>query len=253
MKSKNALRLAVLCAVISACSVPVMATPATNPPGQGPGVAIGTGSDAPKAENVAIGKNAIVQYTNGSSAATGDVVVGSGANINNYASQGGSVAIGKNAHVENMAGGQEASFAFGQTNFSGSMISSSRIPADPTKVVGSVAVGDNTFARTGSTMIGSHNYSGALGDTNVTRTLHEVMHWAFMLLRSVLIVLVMVLLLLIQVPITLSRAIIMVAVGRNYLVQPLRILAQPLMVPLIVLNQKQPVGLVLVLPMLLQV
>lgn len=168
MKSKNALRLAVLCAVISACSVPVMATPATNPPGQGPGVAIGTGSDAPKAENVAIGKNAIVQYTNGSSAATGDVVVGSGANINNYASQGGSVAIGKNAHVENMAGGQEASFAFGQTNFSGSMISSSRIPADPTKVVGSVAVGDNTFARTGSTMIGSHNYSGALGDTNVT-------------------------------------------------------------------------------------
>lgn len=168
MKSKNALRLAVLCAVISACSVPVMAAPATNPPGQGPGVAIGTGSSAPKAENVAIGKNAIVQYTNGSSAATGDVVVGSGANINNYASQGGSVAIGKNAHVENMAGGQEASFAFGQTNFSGDMFSSSRIPADPTKVVGSVAVGDNTFARTGSTMIGSHNYSGALGDTNVT-------------------------------------------------------------------------------------
>lgn len=168
MKSKNALRLAVLCAVISACSVPVMAAPATNPPGEGPGVAIGTGSNAPKAENVAIGKNAIVQYTNGSSAATGDVVVGSGANINNYASQGGSVAIGKNAHVENMAGGQEASFAFGQTNFSGDMFSSSRIPADPTKVVGSVAVGDNTFARTGSTMIGSHNYSGALGDTNVT-------------------------------------------------------------------------------------
>ena len=168
MKSKNALRLAVLCAVISACSVPVMAAPATNPPGQGPGVAIGTGSSAPKAENVAIGKNAIVQYTNGASAATGDVVVGSGANINNYASQGGSVAIGKNAHVENMAGGQEASFAFGQTNFSGNMLSSSRIPADPTKVVGSVAVGDNTFARTGSTMIGSHNYSGALGDTNVT-------------------------------------------------------------------------------------
>lgn len=168
MKSKNALRLAVLCAVISACSVPVMAAPATNPPGQGPGVAIGTGSNAPKDENVAIGKNAIVQYTNGSSAATGDVVVGSGANINNYASQGGSVAIGKNAHVENMAGGQEASFAFGQTNFSGNMFSRSRIPADPTKVVGSVAVGDNTFARTGSTMIGSHNYSGALGDTNVT-------------------------------------------------------------------------------------
>ena len=44
---------------------------------------------------------------------------------------------------------------------------SARIPADPTKVVGSVAIGDNTFARTGSTMIGSHNYKGDLGDTTV--------------------------------------------------------------------------------------
>lgn len=66
-----------------------------------------------------------------------------------------------------MAGGGEASFAFGQTTFSGSWLSSARIPADPTKVVGSVAIGDNTFARTGSTMIGSHNYKGALGDTTV--------------------------------------------------------------------------------------
>ena len=66
-----------------------------------------------------------------------------------------------------MAGGGEASFAFGQTTYSGGWLSSARIPADPTKVVGSVAIGDNTFARTGSTMIGSHNYRGALGDTTV--------------------------------------------------------------------------------------
>ena len=84
-----------------------------------------------------------------------------------YASQGGSVAIGKNAKIENMAGGVEASFALGQTTYSGNFFSSSRIPADPTKVVGSVAIGDNTFARTGSTMIGSHNYKGDLGDTTV--------------------------------------------------------------------------------------
>lgn len=135
--------------------------------GSGSGVAYGTGSDAPKAENVAIGKGAGISYSNGASAATGDVAVGNGANINNYASQGGSIAIGKNAHIENMAGGGEASFAFGQTTFSGGWFSSARIPADPTKVVGSVAIGDNTFARTGSTMIGSHNYKGALGDTTV--------------------------------------------------------------------------------------
>ncbi len=135
--------------------------------GSGSGVAYGTGSSAPKAENVAVGQGASIGYSNGASAATGDIAVGNGANINNYASQGGSIAIGKNAHIENMAGGGEASFAFGQTTFSGGWFSSARIPADPTKVVGSVAIGDNTFARTGSTMIGSHNYKGALGDTTV--------------------------------------------------------------------------------------
>ena len=135
--------------------------------GAGNGVAYGTGSNAPKIENVAIGNGAKIGYSNGASAATGDIVVGNGANINNYASQGGSVAIGKNAKIENMSGGVEASFALGQTTFSGSWFSSARIPSDPTKVVGSVAIGDNTFARTGSTMIGSHNYKGELGDTTV--------------------------------------------------------------------------------------
>ena len=148
-------------------SLCVVASAADTATGAGSGVAYGTGSNAPKAENVAIGNNAKIGYSNGASAATGDIVVGKDANINNYASQGGSVAIGKNAKIENMAGGVEASFALGQTTYSGSWFSSSRIPADPTKVVGSVAIGDNTFARTGSTMIGSHNYKGDLGDTTV--------------------------------------------------------------------------------------
>ena len=148
-------------------SLCVVASAADTATGAGSGVAYGTGSNAPKAENVAIGNNAKIGYSNGASAATGDIVVGKDANINNYASQGGSVAIGKNAKIENMAGGVEASFALGQTTYSGSWLSSSRIPADPTKVVGSVAIGDNTFARTGSTMIGSHNYKGDLGDITV--------------------------------------------------------------------------------------
>jgi len=154
----NGVLLSSLCMVASAADTVT---------GSGNGVAYGTGSTAPKAENVAIGNNAKIGYSNGASAATGDIVVGKDANINNYASQGGSVAIGKNAKIENMAGGVEASFALGQTTYSGSWFSSSRIPADPTKVVGSVAIGDNTFARTGSTMIGSHNYKGDLGDITV--------------------------------------------------------------------------------------
>ena len=144
-----------------------VASAADTTTGSGAGVAYGAGSNAPKAENVAIGNSANIGYANGASAATGDIVVGKDANINNYASQGGSVAIGKNAKIENMAGGVEASFALGQTTYSGNLFSSSRIPADPTKVVGSVAIGDNTFARTGSTMIGSHNYTGDLGDITV--------------------------------------------------------------------------------------
>lgn len=144
-----------------------VASAADTATGSGAGVAYGAGSNAPKAENVAIGNNASISYSNGASASTGDIVVGSKAKIDNYASQGGSVAIGKNAQIDNMAGGQEANFAFGQTTYSGSMFSSSRIPADPTKVVGTVVIGDNTFARTGGTMVGSHNYKGALGDTDV--------------------------------------------------------------------------------------
>ena len=154
----NGVLLSSLCVVASAADIAT---------GAGNGVAYGTGSNAPKAENVAIGNNAKIGYTNGASAATGDIVVGKDANINNYASQGGSIAIGKNAKIENMAGGVEASFALGQTTYSGNLFSSARMPADPTKVVGSVAIGDNTFARTGSTMIGSHNYKGDLGDTTV--------------------------------------------------------------------------------------
>lgn len=141
---------------------------ADNVEGSGTGVAIGTGSEAPKAENVAVGKGAKVMYSNGDSKATGDIVVGNDANINNYASQGGSIAIGKNAKIENMTGRQESIFGFGQTEYkNGNFWGTLKIPVLPEKVIGSVAIGDNTFVRTGGTMIGSHNYRGKLGDIEV--------------------------------------------------------------------------------------
>lgn len=80
------------------------ASAADNTPGAGSGVAVGTGSNAPKAENVAVGKGATIKYSNGASAATGDVAVGSDAVIDNYASQGGSIAIGKNRKYDWKAG-----------------------------------------------------------------------------------------------------------------------------------------------------
>lgn len=145
---------------------PVMA--ADNTAGTGNGVAIGNGSKAPKAENVAIGKGAEIKYSNGASSATGDVIVGSGAVIDNYASQGGSIAIGKNAKIENMTGKQESAFALGQTKYhKGNFLGTVQIPDNPENVAGSIALGDNTYARTGSIMIGSHNYRGLIGDQTV--------------------------------------------------------------------------------------
>ena len=120
------------------------------------------------AANVTVGAGNGVAYGTGSSANnTQDIAVGNKAKVENYVGQNGSVAIGANAHVENMAGGAEAAVGMGQTSYSGSFWSSARVPADPSKVVGSVAIGNNTFARTGSTMIGSHNYRGAIGDTTI--------------------------------------------------------------------------------------
>lgn len=120
------------------------------------------------AADVTAGAGNGIAYGTGSSANnTQDIAVGNKAKVENYVGQNGSVAIGANAHVENMAGGAEAAVGMGQTSYSGSFWSSARVPADPSKVVGSVAIGNNTFARTGSTMIGSHNYRGAIGDTTI--------------------------------------------------------------------------------------
>ena len=149
-------------------SAPGVSWAADTTPGSGNGVAIGTGSNAPKAENIAIGKGATIKYSNGASKSTGDVAVGSGAVIDNYASQGGSIAIGKNAAVTNMTGIQESLFALGQTKYhSGNFLGTLQLPDNPENVAGSIAIGDNTYARTGSIMIGSHNYRGQIGDQTV--------------------------------------------------------------------------------------
>lgn len=130
--------------VLTSISFPVLAV--DNATGVGSGIAYGTNSNA---------------------VGTQDIAVGQSSKVENYVGQNGSVAIGYKSHVENMSGGVEASVGMGQTSYSGSFLSSARVPADPSKVVGSVAIGNNTYARTGSTMIGSHNYRGELGDVTI--------------------------------------------------------------------------------------
>lgn len=143
------------------------AAPATNPAGEGPGVAIGTGSNAQRDGVVAIGKGAHTNYAGGSGYANvnGDVAIGENATTHSYYDQSGSVAIGKNSYVENTIGRQDKLFAFKQTTFNS--LGYGSLPQEPDKLVTGVAVGDNTYVRTGGTMIGSHNYRGKIGDITI--------------------------------------------------------------------------------------
>lgn len=136
--------------------------------GSGNGVAYGTGSGAPKAENVAIGKGATISYSGGvGQPSTGDIVIGGGAHTNNYIDQGGGIAIGSNSFVENMVGGLERSFDFNQAGYDKILGVPHGLPKDPTKMVTGIAIGQNTYTRSGSVMLGTHNYKGKLGDVDV--------------------------------------------------------------------------------------
>ena len=149
----------------SLCMVASAADTAT---GSGNGVAYGTGSSAPKAENVAIGKDAKIAYSGGvGQPSTGDIVIGGGAHTNNYIDQGGGIAIGANSFVENMVGGFERAFDFKQARYNSFFGIPYGLPQDPTKMVTGVAIGQNTYARSGSVMLGTHNYKGKLGDVDV--------------------------------------------------------------------------------------
>lgn len=87
---------------------------------------------------------------------TGNVAIGNNTYINSYVNQGDSIVIGKNATVINMGGSLEKAFAFGRP--------------EGKDYSGSIAIGQNTYARSGSTMIGIHDYQGTLGDLDINFT-----------------------------------------------------------------------------------
>ena len=128
---------------------------------------IAMGQSTTAANNsIAIGKVTISDSNGGKG--SGDIAIGNGANINNYVDQGASIAIGQNAKIENMSGTQEYLFAMGQTTFHpGNFWGTIQIPDDPSKQATGIAIGENTYARTGSLMVGSHNYRGVMGDVTV--------------------------------------------------------------------------------------
>ena len=104
----------------------------------------------PGNQNIKIGND--IDLRNNSTK-NGAIAIGDHAQIDDYVMQEGSIAIGKNAFVENMWGMQEKNFKFGQSN--------------EKKWASSVAIGQNSYARSGSVMIGDHKYIGKLGDVEV--------------------------------------------------------------------------------------
>ena len=79
-----------------------------------------------------------------------DVVYGKNAKINwDSNNTTGQISIGNNAMVVPGRGGQERAFAW---------------DGDVNHAAGAIAIGTNTYARTGSIMIGSHVYKGDMGD-----------------------------------------------------------------------------------------
>ena len=85
---------------------------------------------------------------------TGNVAIGNNTYINSYVNQGDSIVIGKNATVLNRHGTLEHAFSFGKT--------------EGKDYPGSIAIGQNSYARSGSTMIGVHTYEGQIGDLKVS-------------------------------------------------------------------------------------
>lgn len=104
----------------------------------------------PGNQNIKIGND--IDLRNNSTK-NGAIAIGDHAQIDDYVMQEGSIAIGKNGFVENMWGTQEKNFKFGQSN--------------EKKWASSVAIGQNSYARSGSVMIGDHKYIGKLGDVEV--------------------------------------------------------------------------------------
>lgn len=99
-----------------------------------------------------------------------NITMGNGAVSSPYVGQTGNVAIGEKALAWNGNGLQEGYMDFGQggATITPGFIKDKVTINDGTKLPGSIAIGKNTVARSGSTMIGDHGYTGKIGDTTIT-------------------------------------------------------------------------------------
>ena len=120
------------------------------------GMAIEAANLANEDVNIAVGKGASTDTTQGNPPGV----------VSGY------IAIGENAYAWNGGnpdgiGRKESYLDFNQGAVSPSSLFTKAKVTNGTKLAGAIAIGKNTMARTGSLMIGDHTYKGRLGDIDV--------------------------------------------------------------------------------------
>ena len=119
----------------------------------------------------ATGDNAVAIGRGAKADSSSTVAIGDGAAVVSDTGLPGGVAIGKKAKVLNGGGRQEYYLGFDQSNWNvkkgwtGVKVEGVK---DPNRVPTGIAIGTNSFARTGSIQIGAHTYQGTMGGTDVT-------------------------------------------------------------------------------------
>ena len=139
-------------------------------------VAIGEKALASKGGTVSIGRNAHIEGNGGNADGEGSVAIGDNSLITTNGLDLASIAIGKNAKVLNGSGKQERGLSFTPDNFDkpGLFGRGNTLPKNADKVPGGIAIGTNSYARTGSIQLGHHTFAGyKMGGIDVTNANEE--------------------------------------------------------------------------------
>ena len=113
------------------------------------------------------GVNAIAAGVGASSDGDSSIAVGTNSRVASNGYSLTSIAIGKNAYVLNGTGQQEFQLSFDKGNWN-QIFGYSTGPKDISRIPGGIAIGTNSYARTGSVQIGAHTYTGKMGNMDVT-------------------------------------------------------------------------------------
>ena len=132
-------------------------------------VAIGENALAAKGGTVSIGRNAHIEGNGGNTSGEGSVAIGDNSLITTNGLDLASIAIGKNAKVLNGSGKQERVLSFMPDNYT-----NGDLPNNADKSAGGIAIGTNSYARTGSIQLGHHTFDGyKMGGIDVTNANEE--------------------------------------------------------------------------------